>query len=197
MTKHLSLDEIAERLALPKTTVWYWIKDLPLGRPKRWSTAQRKGNQGMRKKYRLLREAAYARGLEEYDELVSELSFRDFVMLYITEGFKRGRNTASICNSDPDLVALAFRWMVRLSGKQPKVRVHYHADQDVPELRAFWSSTLQIDPHSVEFHRKTNSGQMRSRVWRCVHGVAAVEVYDTYFRSRIGAWMDRIRADWS
>jgi transcriptional regulator with XRE-family HTH domain len=29
--KKLSLDEIAERLALPKTTVYYWITDLPRG----------------------------------------------------------------------------------------------------------------------------------------------------------------------
>jgi hypothetical protein len=33
--KKLSLDEIAERLALPKTTVYSWIVDLPLGRPRR------------------------------------------------------------------------------------------------------------------------------------------------------------------
>jgi predicted DNA-binding transcriptional regulator AlpA len=35
ITRHLSLDEIAERLALSKATVWYWIKDLPLGRERR------------------------------------------------------------------------------------------------------------------------------------------------------------------
>ena len=33
--KHLSLDEIAARLSLPKTTVYYWVRDLPLGRPRR------------------------------------------------------------------------------------------------------------------------------------------------------------------
>jgi transcriptional regulator with XRE-family HTH domain len=27
--RRMSLDEIAECLALPKTTVWYWIEDLP------------------------------------------------------------------------------------------------------------------------------------------------------------------------
>jgi hypothetical protein len=47
--KHLSLDEIAERLSLSRTTVYYWIKDLPLGRPKRWSVGQRKGNKAMQK----------------------------------------------------------------------------------------------------------------------------------------------------
>jgi transposase len=59
-TKHVSLDEIAERLALPKTTVYYWVRDLPLGRARRWSIGQRKGNAAMQKKWRLLREAAYA-----------------------------------------------------------------------------------------------------------------------------------------
>ncbi len=34
-TKHLSIDEIAERLVLPKMKVYTWISDLPLGRPRR------------------------------------------------------------------------------------------------------------------------------------------------------------------
>jgi transcriptional regulator with XRE-family HTH domain len=59
-TKHLSLDEIAERLALPKTTVYCWIVDLPLGRPRRENG--HKGNLAMQAKYRRLREDAYAQG---------------------------------------------------------------------------------------------------------------------------------------
>jgi transcriptional regulator with XRE-family HTH domain len=49
--KKLTLDEIAERLALPKTTVFYWIKDLPLERARQengWpEAARRKGNLAM------------------------------------------------------------------------------------------------------------------------------------------------------
>jgi hypothetical protein len=71
----LSLDEIAERLALPKTTVYYWIKDLPLGRARNLSVHQRKRSRAMQKKYRLLREAAYAQGLAEYDQLLSLPTF--------------------------------------------------------------------------------------------------------------------------
>ena len=47
--KHLSIDEIAERLALPKTTIYYWVKDLPLGRPRRANPGQRKGNRAMQR----------------------------------------------------------------------------------------------------------------------------------------------------
>jgi len=34
--RDMTLDEIAERLALPKTTVYYWIKDIPLQRQRNW-----------------------------------------------------------------------------------------------------------------------------------------------------------------
>jgi hypothetical protein len=60
--KHLSLDEIAVRLALPRTTVYYWLRDLPLGRARRWNTAQRKGTRNMQRKYALRRAAAYLQG---------------------------------------------------------------------------------------------------------------------------------------
>jgi transcriptional regulator with XRE-family HTH domain len=96
ISKKLSLDEIAERLALPKTTVYYRIKDLPLGRERRWSMGQRKGNEAMKRKYRLLREEAYAQGLLEYDELARLPTFREFVALYIAEGYKRCRNVVSM-----------------------------------------------------------------------------------------------------
>jgi hypothetical protein len=33
--RRLSIDEIAERLALPRTTIYYWVSDLPLGRRRR------------------------------------------------------------------------------------------------------------------------------------------------------------------
>ena len=87
--------------------------------------------------------------------------------------------------------------MSQLSGKTPSVRVQFHRDQNVGELREFWSNALGIDPDGLRFHPKTNSGELRTRVWRCAHGVAAVDLHDTYFRARIGAWMDRIRSDWS
>jgi hypothetical protein len=193
-TKHMSLDEIAERLALPKTTVYYWIVDLPLGRPRRENG--HKGNGSMRMSYRAKREAAYAQGLSEYDELILEPTFRDFVVLYIAEGYKRSRNTASISNSDPLIVKLAVDWMTRLAVRPPVVRVQYHIDQDVNELRAFWTETLGVEPERVRFQPKSNSGQLRARIWRCAHGVAAVDAYDTLLRARIQAWIDRTREAW-
>ena len=194
--RHLSLDEIAERLALPKTTVYYWIRDLPLGRSKRWSVGQRRAARAMQNKWRLRREAAYAQGEAEYDELVRLPTFRDFVALYIAEGYKRSRNEVSLCNSDPRLVLMVAQWMRRLSTKGLQVRVQHHADQTPTDLQAFWSQLLHVRPADVRCFRKSNSGQLRTRIWRCQHGVATVAVYDTLLRARLQAWIDRIRQDW-
>jgi hypothetical protein len=46
-----------------------------------------------------------ARGIDEYDELIQIPGFGDFVVHYTAEGYKRRRNTVSICNSDPPMVA--------------------------------------------------------------------------------------------
>ena len=194
ITKHLSLNELAERLALPKTTVYYWIKDLPLGRDRRESPQN--GTRSMQAKYRRLREAAYEQGRAEFDDLILQPTFRDFVVLYIAEGYKRSRNTASLCNSDPGVVALAACWLRRLSGRPPTVSVQYHADQDRDTLRAFWAATLDVDPAEIRFHPKTNSSELRTRTWRCAHGVAAVAIHDTLLRARLQAWIDRVMAGW-
>lgn len=111
MAKKLSLDEIAARLALPKTTVYYWIRDLPLGRERRENPHV--GTRRMQAKYRRLREEAYARGLMEYDELMRLPTFRDFVVLYIAEGYKRDRNRVAVANSDERVIAMAARWLAK------------------------------------------------------------------------------------
>ena len=92
--RRLTIDEIAERLALSRSTIYYWVKDMPIpgsGAGTGFSSAaQRKGTRAMKRKYRLLREAAYREGVESYAGADAEdPTFRDFVCLYIGEGYKR------------------------------------------------------------------------------------------------------------
>jgi hypothetical protein len=150
----------------------------------------------MQRKYRLLREDAYQEGLREYDELAVDPTFRDFVCLYIAEGYKRSRNTVAICNSDPAVMQIATRWLRRLTEKTLDFWIQYHADQDLNELREFWSARLSIDAGAIKLLRKSNSNQLTGRCWRSRHGVLHVRVSDTLFRARLQAWMDRLRSEW-
>jgi hypothetical protein len=198
--RRFTLDQIAERLALPRTTIYYWIRDLPtphqVTHSDRRQAARRRGNRAMQRKYRLLREEGYREGEESFDDLARDPTFRDFGCLYIAEGYKRDRNRVSICNSDLAVVKLAARWLRCLTDRPRNFSIQYHADQDPRALRAFWGATLSIDGEGIRLTRKSNSNQLTGRIWRSAHGVLTVEVHDTLLRARIEAWMDRLRASW-
>jgi hypothetical protein len=197
--KKLTIDELAERLALPRTTIYHWVRDLPI--PRRPATgwpdaARRKGNRAMQEKYRALREAAYDEALHFYSHLIEIASFRDFLVLFITEGHRRSRHSVSIANSDPAVVGLAVRWMRILSANRLKYSIQHHADQRLDDLRSFWAECLAIDGAEIRLLRKSNSGKLGGRVWRSPHGVLTVTTDDTYFREAMRAWTDCLRDSW-
>jgi excisionase family DNA binding protein len=43
LEKDLTIDEIAERLGISRQTIFYWVKDVPLGKPRRSTRGQRWG----------------------------------------------------------------------------------------------------------------------------------------------------------
>ncbi len=199
--RKLSLLEIAERLALPKTTVFYWIRDLPDPEIKHRDSpararARAKAARRIVAKHRALRDAAYQQGWDEYPRLLQMPTFIDFVCMYIGEGYKRNRNVVSLANSDPRVVRLANFWIRRFAMNKVTYSFQYHADQDPDYLVRFWSFGLGVDPELFVPQRKSNSGQLSGRNWRSKHGVLSVTANDTALRSRLQAWMDRTQDQW-
>jgi len=195
--RNMSIDEIAERLALSRTTVFYWLRDLPIKRSERPRTlAQLNGSIAMQAKYRLLREAAYAVGRTTFDDLAWDPSFRDFLCLYVAEGTKRDRNRVEVCNSDLAVITVCHEWMCRLSCRPPSYAIQYHADQDFDALRLYWSTGLGIPPDQIRLLRKSNSNHLTGRTWRSRYGVLTVTVHDTLLRAKLDGWMDRLRESW-
>jgi excisionase family DNA binding protein len=201
VSKKLTIDELAARLSLSRSTIYYWVRDLPIPSSNpvgRWpDSAREKGSRAMQRKYRVLREHAYEEGRLSFGTLAVDPTFRDFVCLYIAEGFKRSRNRVSLCNSDPAVVAVAYRWIREFATNPLCYSIHFHADQEASVLTKFWGSYLDIDPKLIRLQRKLNSGQLGGRTWRCKHGVFSVGSNDTLLRARLEAWMDCLRASWA
>jgi hypothetical protein len=199
--KKLSLDEIAERLALGKTTVWYWIQDLPdpaikhrdsPGRQRARAAAARSN----RARFKALRGASYQRGLDEFAQLDAEPGFRDFVCMYIGEGYKRNRNRVAVANSDPSVMLLCDHWVRRFATNKVDYALQYHADQDPAELVAYWAALLDANAADFRLQRKSNSNQLAGRNWRSEHGVLTVGVNDTQLRARLQGWIDQVKESW-
>jgi hypothetical protein len=199
--QRLSLLEIADRLAVPKTTAFYWIRDLPDPDIKYRDTpararARAKAAEANRDRARANREAAYREGWDEYESLALEPTFTDFVCMYIGEGYKRCRNTVSIANSDPQVIELGDRWIRRFARNKVTYAFQYHPDQDPAYLIRFWSFRLDVDPVLFTYQRKSNSGNLSGRNWRSKHRVLTVRASDTLLRARLQAWIDRTKDRW-
>jgi hypothetical protein len=192
----MTLDEIVERLALPKTTVYYWIKDLPIPRTEKQSEALRRKAEKIRIKFAILREQAYQRGLAEAPDLFQFPTFRDFVVLYMAEGYKRDRNVVSFVNSDPRMMQLAHLWISKLTSRKLTFSLQYHADHDPEELKTYWADLLGIRSDSIKVIRKSNSNQLSGRQFRSIYGLLTIRSSDTYFRARLEAWMDMVKSQW-
>jgi transcriptional regulator with XRE-family HTH domain len=192
--RHLSIDEIAERLALSRTTVYYWVRGMPLGRRRRDNPHP--GARKMLAKYRRLREEAYELGRWEFRRLDRHPTFRDFVGLYIAEGYKRNRNVVQICNSDAAVMQVGTLWIRRFTRRALQFSVQVHEDQNLDEVAAYWSERLLVEPGRIKLQRKTNSGRLGSRSWRSRYGVIALRASDTIFRARLQGWMDRLQEEW-
>jgi AcrR family transcriptional regulator len=196
--KQLSIDEIAERLAVGRTTVFYWVGDMP--RPKRCvrrkGPAHQIGTRAMQRRYKRERDEAYELGRLEFDRLCREPTFRDFVSLYIAEGYKRDRNAVAIGNSDPAVMRVSQFWIREFTRNKIGYSIQYHADQRIHELRAFWSEQLGIDGEAIRLQRKSNSRGLAGRTWRSKHGVISMRGGDTMFRARLQGWIDQIETLW-
>ena len=197
--RKMTIDEIAECLDLNRTTVYYWVKNIEVPRKPNvefptWGRI--KGNEAMQAKYREKRKAAYQEGVEEFPKLDTESGFRDFVCMYIGEGYKRDRNQVALCNSDPSVVRLGHIWISRMTSNKIQHTIQFHADQDLEVLKTFWSNRLELPKEKIHFQRKSNSNQLTGRNWRSRYGVLTVRVGDTYLRSKLEAWMDLVKADW-
>lgn len=191
----LSLTDIQGRLpGVPKGTIYYWIRDLPLQRRRKGSN--QKAVQAAKRKYQILREKAFSEGEEEAPTLLQESTLRDFVVLYLAEGYRRNRNQVAIGNSNPQIVVLSHRVVSRFTSRKVSHALQYHCDQDPDSVRCFWGGLLSIAPETISLQRKSNSGGLSGRKWRSEHGVLTVRTNDTYFRARLEAWMEYIQSTW-
>jgi hypothetical protein len=150
----------------------------------------------MQAKFRRLRAEAYEQGRREFEGLSACPTFRDFVNLYMAEGYKRSRNVVSLANSDPAIIRVADQWIRRFAENPVTYAIQYHADQDPEYLRRFWAFGLGADPAAIRFQRKSNSNHLTGRTWRCRYGVISVNANDTRFRMRLEAWIHCLKELW-
>ena len=200
--QRLTVDQLAARLALPRSTVYYWVRDLPL--------SEREGESGGAGAGKgagigagkgagasaIAGDAAYEDALRSFDDLVAQPTFRDFVCLYIARGCTRERAKVSLSDSDAAVMRLANRWMLRLSDKSPLLSVRYEPGQSLTELRRFWGGIVGVQARTIRVHGEGDRVGDRDVARHARHGVLTVSVEDALLRARLQAWICKTRDSW-
>ncbi|HUA73829.1 MAG TPA: hypothetical protein VL988_03650 [Solirubrobacteraceae bacterium] len=254
--QQLTVDELAARLALPRSTIYYWVRDLPLRRGEEGREADDRprghegdngqeargtahgtargdarratghgrraeggdpvageGRDGRRPGDGLSSSDAYEEGLESFEELASQPTFRDFVCIYLVQGEQRDRTRVALTNSDPAVMRLVSRWLRRLTDKAPFLSLQYRPGQSLRELRDFWGDAVGAEPRAIRAARRTaksvgaagggGSGGGGGKGPRgadggagAPHGLLTVAVEDSLLRARMQGWMHRARESW-
>jgi hypothetical protein len=199
--QRLTVDQLASRLALPRSTVYYWVRDLPLGeregeRASAAGVGERAGTDIAKRASAVAGDVAYEDALRSFDDLVAQPTFRDFVCLYIARGSTHERAKVSLSDSDAAVMRLVNRWMLRLSDKSPLLSVRYEPGQSLTELRRFWGGVVGVQARTIRVHEATDRADARATEQRAGHGVLTVAVEDALLRARLQAWICKTRDSW-
>lgn len=190
--QRLTVDELAGRLSLPRSTIYYWVRDLPLRGGARDATRGEAAHKFSGERG----EAAYEEGLETFEELSAQPTFRDFVCIYLVQGDQRDRTCVALTNSDPAVMRLVSRWIGRLTDRAPFLSLQYGPDQSLKDLRRFWSETTGAEPRAIRVRRSAAREFEAQAVPYLPHGLLTVGVDDTLLRARLKGWMHRARETW-
>lgn len=191
--QRLTVDELALRLSLPRSTIYYWVRDLPLrrGDDRTGGSAETSHRASSAR-----REAAYEEGLETFGELSAQPTFRDFICIYLVQGGQRDRTRVALTNSDPAVMRLVSCWIARLTSKVPFLSLQYGPGQSLKDLRRFWSETTGAEPRAIRVRHSAAREPDEHAVADLPHGLLTVGVDDALLHARLQGWMHRARESW-
>jgi transposase len=188
------LDEISEFLGINRSTVYGWVRDVPFaGKSKRREQASRHANEQMQAKYAALRHEAYV-GMDL--RVLNDPLIRDFVVMYLAEGYRRNRNVVHICNTNPAIMRLSLEALRKLGlSNRLAFKLLLYPDHDDQTKKRFWARYLGITSNQIDVWRPEKK-QRPSRYRRSEHGIMYMSTGDTYLRSRLQALMDAVETSW-
>lgn len=192
---HKSLDEIATDIGVSRSTIYSWVNDIHLpgrtgSQKEQLKFAQRK----MQDKYAKLRQEAY--DSVDVPNALGDPLIRDFIVMYLGEGFRRNRNVVEICNTNPIIMSMSLAAVEKIQpGTRPTFKLKLYPDLKDEIEKKFWGRQVGVTPSRIKVWRDSAK---RSEIphRRSEHGILYAHWGDTYLRAKIQALMDAVQNEW-
>lgn len=192
-----TLHEICDLLRVKKTTAYYWIKDIKIPITKSQKLQHIMAGMESQKRFKEIREKAYAEWDNISQEILNDPLNRDFIVMYMCEGYRKCRNSVAFVNSNPNMIKMAYRWITKNTSNKVQVVLRYYPDHDIEKLLCYWGKLLGIEKSSFKTFLKTSSGNLGGRSMVSEFGLITVRVGDTKLRAKMQALMDSLNKEWN
>lgn len=193
----VSYNDITKELGVPKSTLSFWLKDIPLSKQhrERLYTARIRnmslGSQSNKERRGREVEAIIESAKKEISLPLSCDTFRLFgAALYWAEGSKYG--AVQITNSDPLLILFMTHWfedVFQVSRKTFKIWLNIYPHQNDKALKKFWSSLtgIPVSQFGKSFVKPISKGVKKNNLY---YGTVKMRVpKSTDNKHRIYGWI--------
>ncbi|MFY9462618.1 MAG: hypothetical protein WAP52_00320 [Candidatus Sungiibacteriota bacterium] len=150
-----SLNELALRFRIPKSTIRYWCRDIVLSDEQQRHLFQKQKLGGIfaaeriRQKRIQITQRLRSEGMDEIGRMSSRELLLVGAALYWAEGYRKGDGEFGFVNSDPEMIRLVIRWLTdacEISKKDIHLRVCINIAHKgrLARIHEFWSQTTGV-----------------------------------------------------
>jgi len=157
LEEELSYSEIKKRLGISKSTLSYWMKNLPLSEL-RIRDLQKIGwqkSEASRERYRntmrAKREAkdneVYKKYFDRFNNLTKDTVFVAGLMIYLGEGGKKVSSRIALANTDPNIIRFFIKWGIEFLGikkEDYRVQLHLYEEMTLEKEMKLWQNILRL-----------------------------------------------------
>ncbi|MEK7462185.1 MAG: helix-turn-helix domain-containing protein [Patescibacteria group bacterium] len=195
-----SYKEIAKELGMSKSTLTVWFKGHVFSEEIRKSLTINASTESTARLQNLNKirgdslDALYHRAMIEAT-LELEMNknnplFIAAISAYWGEGDKRSRNNVRLINTDPLMLRLFIKFLVRfcsVTRENIKAAIFIYPDLDEETCRQYWEKEIGIS----SFH-KTMVLPSRHKTKKLQYGTCSVIVSNTYLKKKMLLWIDQL-----
>jgi len=204
--KGYSYKMISEKLGLSKSTLSYWLKEIPFA-PNKYVLERIKLNQirsGLRQHHQKVKSIRQIKKRAKKE--IGKIAKRDLLMLgiglYMGEGTK-SQESIRIINSDPEIIKTAIVWFQEICGvpkENFRLSIHLYPDHNEKEVLKFWSKITgiplsQFGKTQVDRRKKKGKGRIRKLPFGTAHLKVVAgqnKEFGVKLHRRIIGWIEEI-----
>lgn len=201
----LSLNEIAHRLKMSKSTVRYWCRDIILSRQqqshllKKQETGRIHAAETIRQKRIAITKELLQQGIRQIEQLSPRELLLVGASLYWAEGYRKGDGEFGFTNSDPRMIKLIIHWLqnacnIEKSQIHARICINIAHKKRIRGIQKFWAKTIPLSIQQFSkptFIRIANKKQYANS--NEYYGTLRIKVRrSTNLRRKILGWIEGI-----